>query len=412
MVQEHPHPQAVVRKVATRQDKAVLLVILFAITLAFVDADTPWPRHAIDASSQGADGVRLQDVNADSFPDIATAWEEGSVIRAYLHPGPSAATVPWPKVTVGAVSSGEDAVFVDLDSDGAMDVVSACEGKTRTLHVHWAPKDSANLLDPKKWTTDSFPTGRERVQWMYTLPIDADGKNGIDLLVAGKGPGAEIGWLLSPKDPRDLETWRFEPLYNVGWIMSIRADDIDGDGDLDVLYSDRKGTARGVYWLKRENDTWQRHLIGGTDHEYMFLSTGDLDQDGRRDIICATKGGPIVWYRRLENAWSAQEIPLPDGVGGGKGTAIGDIDGNGRQDIVFSCEGADKERSGVRWLSWETDPSAGIWHSHEISGPAGIKFDRLELNDIDQDGDLDVLTCEERDQLGVIWYENPHITQR
>jgi hypothetical protein len=22
-------------------------------------------------------------------------------------------------------------------------------------------------------------------------------------------------------------------------------------------------------------------------------------------------------------------------------------------------------------------------------------------------GDLDVITCEERDQLGVVWYENP-----
>ena len=222
----------------------------------------------------------------------------------------------------------------------------------------------------------------------------------------------KVGDLLRYVKLTDINIVRLLEARMESWVPTLCTRDIDGDGDLDVLYSDRKGTARGVYWLKRENDTWQRHLIGGTDHENMFLSTGDLDQDGRRDIICATKGGPIVWYRRLENAWSAQEIPLPDGVGGGKGTAIGDIDGNGRQDIVFSCEGADKERSGVRWLSWETDPSAGIWHSHEISGPAGIKFDRLELNDIDQDGDLDVLTCEERDQLGVIWYENPHITQR
>ncbi len=44
---------------------------------------------------------------------------------------------------------------------------------------------------------------------------------------------------------------------------------------------------------------------------------------------------------------------------------------------------------------------------HPISGPQGIKFDLVKLLDLDGDGDLDVLTCEERDNLGVIWYENP-----
>ena len=45
---------------------------------------------------------------------------------------------------------------------------------------------------------------------------------------------------------------------------------------------------------------------------------------------------------------------------------------------------------------------------NDISGrTTGIKFDRIELLDLDQDGDLDLLTCEERDNLGLIWYENP-----
>jgi hypothetical protein len=44
---------------------------------------------------------------------------------------------------------------------------------------------------------------------------------------------------------------------------------------------------------------------------------------------------------------------------------------------------------------------------HDIGGPEGEKFDRIEMLDLDGDGDLDLLTCEERDQLGVVWYENP-----
>ena len=37
----------------------------------------------------------------------------------------------------------------------------------------------------------------------------------------------------------------------------------------------------------------------------------------------------------------------------------------------------------------------------------GVKFDLVELVDLDGDGDLDAITCEEVDNLGVFWFENP-----
>ncbi len=117
---------------------------------------------------------------------------------------------------------------------------------------------------------------------------------------------------------------------------------------------------------------------------------------------------------RERPAWTSSPIALPENVGTGKGVAVGDIDRDGRPDVVFSCEGAGGSRSGVMWLSYRESPREKVWMSHEISGPSGIKFDRIELLDLDGDGDLDVLTCEEshpvegrRRGLGVVWYENP-----
>ncbi len=60
---------------------------------------------------------------------------------------------------------------------------------------------------------------------------------------------------------------------------------------------------------------------------------------------------------------------------------------------------------GGRWV--DGDPG---WELRELGGPEGIKFDRIELLDLDRDGDLDLMTCEERHAgrgLGVVWYENP-----
>lgn len=380
-----------------------------------------WQRHTIDDSSRGADGVRLADVNNDGLVDIATGWEEGGRVRVYLHPGPAAVRQPWPAITVGNVKSPEDAVFADLDGDGAIDVVSCCEGRTMTVYVHWAPADKNRYRESAAWQTAALPCTARRQAWMFALPLQIDGRHGIDLVVGSKGSDATIGWLESPENARDVAGWTYHPIYRAGWIMSLQARDMDADGDLDVLATDRKGVSRGLLWLEnpgpgdpnlRAAAGWREHRIGGHDREVMFLAVGGLAAARDVDIVSAVRGGGLAWFGRTpagaEESWSLTEIAMPPGCGTGKGVAIGDIDLDGQADLVFSCEHAEPPLSGVRWLS-RGAPSAtgGTWQDHEISGPRGIKFDRLELIDLDQDGDLDVLTCEERHNLGVVWYENP-----
>lgn len=67
----------------------------------------PWKSHIIDDSSQGADGVKLADVDGDGTLDIAVGWEEGGVTRVYLNPGPKDSKSQWPAVTVGKTPSGK-----------------------------------------------------------------------------------------------------------------------------------------------------------------------------------------------------------------------------------------------------------------------------------------------------------------
>lgn len=388
------------------------LVLALGLTLPLA-ADAPWPRHTIDDSSQGADGVRLADVNGDGLMDIATGWEEGGLVRVYLHPGHRKATSKWPAVTVGRVKSPEDAVFADLDGDGASEVISSCEGGNKSVFIHWAPGKEKDYLDPTAWKTEKLPTTAGQQMWMYALPMQIDGSHGPDFFVGSKGENGSIGWLQAPENPRDLARWNFHKLQDAGWVMSLIAADMNGDGRDDLLVSDRHGKTRGVFWLENpgperapEPTAWKRHEIGGRDRELKFITIGDLDQDGRDDVIASEKQS-LIWFRFEGETWVERIIPLPAGVGGGKSVVICDIDGNGRNDLAFSCEGAKAPLSGVRWLSWEKSPLDGPWTDHEIAGPEGLKYDRLVVSDVDGDGDPDLLCCEERDQLGVFWYENP-----
>jgi hypothetical protein len=379
------------------------------------DRGAPWRRHVIDDAARGADGVRLADVNGDRLPDIATGWEEAGVIRVYLHPDADSVRRPWPAVTVGAVDSPEDAGFADLDGDGSIDVVSCCEGDVRSVFVHWAPRDPKDFFNMGRWRTEPIPVLRGRTQWMFCLPMQVDGEHGVDLVVGSKGQAGVVGWLEAPAQPRDLAAWRWHPLRSAGWIMSLDAGDMDEDGDLDVLASDRKGPGRGVFWLENPAssqpaaETWAEHRIGGEDREVMFLDLADLDGDGLREVVVATRDRGLLILRRAtkQAPWERDEIALAPRSGGGKGVRVGDIDRDGRPDVVYSCEGADRDRSGVVWLSRQGEGLDSTWKDHEISGPAGTKFDLVQLLDLDQDGDLDVVTCEERENLGVVWYENP-----
>ncbi len=146
----------------------LMIAVVFTVTLT-VSGDatdssdrrgTPWSCHTIDRSSRGADGVKLADIDGDGRLDIVTGWEEGGVTRVAFHPGDEAVRDPWPAVTVGSSPAVEDATPVDLDGDGAIDIVSSCEGRERALHVYWAPCEKSRRRQADAWARSTIPASR------------------------------------------------------------------------------------------------------------------------------------------------------------------------------------------------------------------------------------------------------------
>lgn len=387
---------------------------LACLVAQVVSAAEPWSRHVIDDASRGADGVRLADVNRDGRLDIVTGWEEGGVVRVCFQPRRDRLRDPWPGVSVGSAKSVEDAVAVDLDGDGNLDVVSCCEGKTKTIFVHWAPEPS-HVQAAESWVTQPIPASIGKQQWMFCLPLQVDGSHGPDLIVGSKGTHAAVGWWQAPKNPRQLSGWKYHRLIDAGWIMSLIAADMNGDGVRDILFSDRRGSTRGVKWLQIPKEPssahdWKLHTIGAVDREVMFLGLGDLDDDRVPEVVATTRNRVLdIFHRRANNAthWERFVTPLPFGLVHSKSVAIGDFDLDGRTDLVTTNRSVPLDSAAVALMRYPGAPFAGSWRSTDLGGPAGSKFDLIEPLDLDNDGDLDLITCEEVSNLGVIWYENP-----
>ncbi len=374
----------------------------------------PWTRHTIDRGgkgdrgAKGADGVKLADVDRDGRVDIVTGWEESGIVRVAFQPERERIRDPWTACTIGAARAVEDAHPIDLDADGRIDIVAASEGSTRTLTVFWGPKDSSRARDTDAWPAgEVLPASADRMAWMFCASSDVDRDGRLDLVAGGKGAGAAIGWFRAPADARRLEAWTWNELRTAGWVMTIAPVDVDADGFEDLVVTDRKGARRGAVWLRhpgkrRTEDAWREFPIGAIGREVMFADVGDFDADGRVDVAFAVKPKSLeIAFQRGKGAarWEVESAAIPPNAGTAKSLAVGDLDGDGTADLVYTCEGA-KGRIGAGWIA------RGARRHRDLGGARGTKFDYVVLRDLDGDGDLDAITCEEREQLGVVWYEN------
>ena len=178
----------------------------------------------------------------------------------------------------------------------------------------------------------------------------------------------------------------------------------------------------GCRWLENPGHgpaltkPWKSHLMGANKHWVLSMTLEDLDGDGLEDAIVAVEDKKIIFLKREDKVglkWTTHKISADFNAGNTRAVVVSDVNNDGKKDLVFTTWNA-KGKHGVLWLEYKNTPLETEWTPHQISGvKKGIKYDRIELTDLEQDGDLDLLTCEEREGgkenlgMGVIWYENP-----
>jgi hypothetical protein len=124
--------------------------------------------------------------------------------------------------------------------------------------------------------------------------------------------------------------------------MNIDIGDLDNDGKMDLIVSkSAPGNNSGVY-LYRNISTLTNIAfaapvsINGLD--YKFAAASDLDGDGKLDLVISA-GNNLTTYRNVSSPgnFSFASGPLLQGQNSPSGVAINDVDGDGKADIAVSC---------------------------------------------------------------------------
>jgi len=181
---------------------------------------------------------------------------------------------------------------------------------------------------------------------------------------------------------------------------SVYSEDIDGDGDMDVLGA---GNYSPLTWWENADGSginWIEHIIGGYA---VCVYSDDFDNDGDMDVLSAAElADEITWWENADGSgtsWIAHIIS--DDFDVALSVYSKDLDNDGDIDVL----GAASSASGGVITWWENDDGLGTsWTEHVIDGDFdGANY--VYSEDIDGDGNMDILGTATWEFI--TWWENP-----
>jgi len=369
------------------------IATLFILSISLY-AQVSFEQHLVNDNTHGMGSIYACDIDGDEDNDIITASLEDNQIIWFRNDGGT--PIHWEKIVVAYNVIGAHSVYAaDFDNDGDLDIIGAAyQGQPG---IAWWRNDGG---DPVVWT--KFPVANTFINAHEIYAADLNNDNLIDVLGASSDLNEIAVWYNGGGNPIN---WTEQSLItNFTLAKSVRAGDIDGDGDIDVIGASI--IDNDVLWWRNDNGnpvSWNKQDIDLNYYGAHRVDTADINGDGKIDVIGAGYlghtiawwknggGNPIVWTRQIIeynfiNACIAY---------------ASDMDGDGDMDIIGTSQG---NNTVALWLNDGGDP---IHWTKIIVDNDFYRVWPLYASDLDGDGNKDIIAGSSHQGNNQIrWYEN------
>lgn len=283
-------------------------------------------------------------------------------------------------------------IAVDLDRDGHEDVV-ACEAQDH--EVIWLKQNAGGVFE-------EIVLAKEMRGPVHTAAADMDADGDLDLLVASMGElfpnNDRIGTIFALENDGRQTFTPHVLLERVARVTDVQPADLNSDGRLDLAVVQFGYDQGEVRWMERIGP-WEfrshvlLNLAGGIN-----IRVADFNGDGRPDLVTNVSqqweevhlfentGGGTFKARTLFGSTNDDFAS--------SNLATGDVDRDGRTDIVFAngdgfgptTHPGPRPWHGVQWLQ---NQGGGNFRFERIGALAGA-YSPIVV-DLDQDGHNDIV---------------------
>lgn len=256
-----------------------------------------WVQHKLETTASHNEITYLRDIDGDNVPEyIANSWNKKNPQLAwkFMLGGQNKLLQ---KIMIGK-ANGHGIGFGDVNGDGREDIL---------FQDGWYERPAGDAMT-RPWTLHSDWNYRHASCPMIVTDLNHDGRNDV---IWGDGHNYGLYWMEQLPPAKGKTQWK-QHLIDKSWSQAhaLAWADIDGDGNKDLITGKRVRAHGGrdpgasekpsIFYYTWDKTTlkFTRHLIAEGVGTGLFVRTGDLDKNGKLDVVVSGKSGTYLLFNK------------------------------------------------------------------------------------------------------------------